>query len=260
MFLAQQTRGSLECCLPIAARLFNLRRMSFTRKKILRFATILGLAIFAGPALTARAADPDQIKQLMAAAEKGDAEAQNKLGRAYFFGESVLQDPAQALHWFRKAADQGVAEAQNGMGYMYHDGAGGAPKDLAESVRWYRKAADQGFAKAQNNLGLMYLNGEGVPKDPAEAANWFRLSAGQGFANAQFNLGVVCAEGNGVKKDPVEGCKWLRLSAAQDYPDAAKACAQLESSMAPEQLVKAKRLTAEFVPRKSGVRPENKAQ
>lgn len=41
-------------------------------------------------------------------AEKGDAEAQERLGWMYKNGEGTAKDVAQSLAWFRKAADQGT--------------------------------------------------------------------------------------------------------------------------------------------------------
>ena len=46
------------------------------------------------------------------AAEQGDANAQNILGRLYVSGEGIGRDEAAALHWFALAAQQGHADAQ----------------------------------------------------------------------------------------------------------------------------------------------------
>ena len=53
----------------------------------------------------------------------------------------------------KAAAEQGDAVAQNNLGYMYDNGYG-VPENDAEAIKWYRKAADQGHANAQYNLGL----------------------------------------------------------------------------------------------------------
>lgn len=45
------------------------------------------------------------------AAERGDAQAQFRLGMEYHLAERVPQDYAKAAWWWRKAANQGHAEA-----------------------------------------------------------------------------------------------------------------------------------------------------
>jgi len=107
------------------------------------------------------APDFDETK---AAAEQGDAVAQNNLGYMYDNGEGVPENDAEAVKWYRKAADQGLVDAQYNLGLMYGNGEG-VPENDAEAIRLYRKAADQEYAKAQFNLGLMYDNGEGVPEN-----------------------------------------------------------------------------------------------
>ena len=81
------------------------------------------------------------IEQLRVKAEKGDAEAQYKLGAQHLFGEGVTQSYDKAMEWFRKAAEQGNAEADRNLGGMYLSGLG-VQKDPAEGMKWIRKAAE----------------------------------------------------------------------------------------------------------------------
>jgi TPR repeat protein len=145
-------------------------------------------------------------------AAAGDAKAQCNLGVAYYNGDGVPKDEAEAIRWFRKAADQGYAEAQFNLGVAY-DFGNGVPKDEVEAVRWYRKAADQGHAKAQYNLGVAYRNGDGVAEDSTEAIRWYRKAADQGHADAQYNLGVAYHNGNGVPQSYAEAYFWLNIAA-----------------------------------------------
>jgi hypothetical protein len=52
-------------------------------------------------------------EELRSAAERGDAEAQGKLGVMLLTGAGVPQDRAEGLKWIRMAAEQGSAPAQN---------------------------------------------------------------------------------------------------------------------------------------------------
>src|ERR1700683_3259410 len=90
---------------------------------------------------------PD-IAKLTQQAESGDAKAQLGLGIAYFTGQGISKDYAQAALWIRKAADQNLAVAQNDLASMYVNGAG-VPIDRIQAVAWARKAADQGDSHAQ---------------------------------------------------------------------------------------------------------------
>ena len=143
----------------------------------------VALSICAGELQPARAAGSPAIEEFQRKANQGDRSAQNYLGNAYYHGQGVAQDYAEALKWYRKAAEQGLARAQNNLGVMYYHGQGVA-QDYAEAVKWYRKAAEQGLAIAQNNLGLVYANGRGVAQDYAKAVKWYRKAAEQGLAKA----------------------------------------------------------------------------
>jgi len=142
------------------------------------------------------------IKEYRPLAERGNAEAQYRIGRMYEFGKGYPQDKAQGIAWIRKAAAQNHADAQQELGFIYATGDG-VKQDDVQAVAWFRKAAARGDATAQYNLGLLYAKGQGVEKDYAQAIAWWRKSAVQGNADAQFKLGVVYHTGQGVAKDEV---------------------------------------------------------
>ena len=127
-----------------------------------------------------------------------------------------------AIKHFRKAAEKGNAEAQFKLGYCLYQGLG-AEQDQAEAVKWFRKAAEQGLVEAQFNLGLCFYQGLGMEQDYAEAVKWFRKAAEQGLAEAQYSLGVCYANGIGVKRNRTESRKWYRKAAEQGFPEAQKA-------------------------------------
>ncbi len=54
------------------------------------------------------AVENGQLSDIIARAEKGDAEAQYELGEMYEKGQGIEQNYAKALEWYRKAAEQGV--------------------------------------------------------------------------------------------------------------------------------------------------------
>ena len=80
--------------------------------------------------------DEKRFEAIKAKAEKGDAGAQYKLGRAYYLGN----DYTEAAKWYRRAADQGNADAQYGLGHWYFIGVG-VPRDYIEAYKWCDLAA-----------------------------------------------------------------------------------------------------------------------
>lgn len=123
------------------------------------------------------------LEEVRAAAEKGDVEAQTKLGVAYSTGIHVEVDK-------KKAAE------------------------------WYKKAADQGYATGQWNLAFMYIRGEGVEQDDKKARKLFSLAAEQGFAPAEYDLGMMHLYGMGGKRDRTTALKWIRKASDQGYTEA----------------------------------------
>jgi TPR repeat protein len=185
-------------------------------------------------------------KELRPAAERGDPEAQYRIGLMYEFGTGYAKDMQQAIAWVRKAANQGHVAAQVELGVLYTTGDG-VPKDDAQSVAWFRKAADQGSPNAQYNLGLMYAKGAGVKIDNAQAIAWFRKSADQGFALAQFKMGVAYDNGEGVPRDPVLAYASYAI-AARANNEYASYRDDVAKSLTPAQLREAQSLATNWQP------------
>jgi uncharacterized protein len=144
--------------------------------RILSIMTLLAVFIF--PSGYATASSPvgisaEGLRSLQTQAAQGNAEAQNKLGKLYFLGQSVPQNNTTARKWFEKSAAQGNADAQNNLGFLYDKAQG----DYAKAREWYEKAAAQRHAAAQSNLGWLYANGRGVQQNYVRAYMWWSLAA-----------------------------------------------------------------------------------
>ena len=87
----------------------------------------------------------------------------------------------------RPLAEKGNAEAQFRLGYCYENGEGMA-QDYTQAVYWYEKSAMQNYAGAECNLGWLYETGKGVAQDYGKAFAWYEKSALQGNMYAQCNL------------------------------------------------------------------------
>ena len=94
--------------------------MDFKMNKLLKKMMVALLSL--GLVQVVSADNVPDFKEMLQAAEQGDADAQYNLGVMYANGRGVRQDDAQAVQWYRKAAEQGDAEAQFNLGVMYADG------------------------------------------------------------------------------------------------------------------------------------------
>ncbi len=199
-------------------------------------------------------AEEKPLEPIIAAAEKGDAEAQYRLAQAYIRGIGVKKNLTKAFEFIKQAAEQGHAEAIGGVGYFHANGFG-VKKDLALAAEWFRKGAEKGGAKAQLNYGQALLNGRGIPLDEAGGMKWIEKALAQGlphawFAKAEFfyhgthghqqsyekareyvqkaadadhasaenMLGSMDQEGLGGPADLAKAEYWLRRSAEQGDP------------------------------------------
>jgi len=162
-------------------------------------------------------------------ANRGDAEAQFKLGLMYQEGQVVPKSEVEAMKWYMRAAEQGHVDAQYNLGVMYDKGEA-IPQNYTEAVKLYKKAAEQGHVNAQFNLGLIYHRGQCVSQNYAEAMKWSRKAAEQGDAEAQLNVGCMYNKGEGIERNSAEAKKWFRRSAEQGNVDAQEILERLEQA------------------------------
>jgi TPR repeat protein len=105
--------------------------------------------------------------QLFQMAEKGDPDAEYKLGIMYRFGHKPFAiDYGRARAFFSKAAKEGHAPSQYELGRIYLSGLG-TPKNPQSAIEWLGKAAAQNHPAANTALGFSYLFGKDVPANPA---------------------------------------------------------------------------------------------
>ncbi|MGN1392533.1 MAG: SEL1-like repeat protein [Succinivibrionaceae bacterium] len=135
---------------------------------------------------------------LTKAAEKGNKEAQTKLGELYYSSSYLTRtclghDYKKALYWFRKAGND--PKALEAIATMYQYGLG-VPQDLVIAQNYYDKwidvyykKAQQGDAKSQYLLGLYFYDGTRHQIDEEKAKEWFEKSANQNYIPALEILG-----------------------------------------------------------------------
>jgi len=212
----------------------------------------------------------DRLSKARQLAERGDADAQYELGEAYYEGQGVPRDYAEALGWFRKAADQFHLYANTHLGNMYERGEG-VPADRAEAVRYYSRAADIAIAYCESEglrgwdpdwvMGAVDKGAEhGHTEAQVLAIAWQRLKlpetrrrAEEGDDFAQWRLGHLYQKGEVVPQDYVLAHMWFNLSASNSSGDyqgqGAKARDEVAGKMTPGQIAEAQRLAREWKPK-----------
>jgi len=217
------------------------------------------------------ALNPQQIADLTANANAGDASAQLRLGQAYRNGDGVRKNEELAYQWVRKAAEQGNAAAENDLGTMYRLGEG-ISLNKEEAVRWYQKSARHGSAEGMFNLGTCHYNGDGVGSNEYTAYVWFLLAKEAGDAvadeavkrsaatmtkndngDAYLKIAEMYGKGEEIPKDDPRRLQWLRKAAdlgpagkvllagqlirdsASNYPEAMQLCKAAAGNYPPAQ-------------------------
>ncbi len=91
---------------------------------------------------------PEELITLFEAAKKGDAAAQERVGRLYLDGPERARDERKAYFWTRRAALSGDPNAQYTLGRMYESGRG-APRNRVGAFVWYQIALRSGNESAR---------------------------------------------------------------------------------------------------------------
>jgi TPR repeat protein len=168
------------------------------------------------------------------------AQAQGDSARAAYDRE----DYSTAIALYAPRAERGDAEAQYRMGMMARFGWG-MEKDATAAARWLQKAVDSGHPQAQAELGTMYRLGRGVPEDPQRAAQLLRAAAESGVGIAQLSIGRMYRDGVGVPRDLVEAYAWLTAAGENGVMDGFAYRGEIAKLMTAEQIADAKRLAAQ---------------
>lgn len=187
-----------------------------------------------------------EIGYLRQASERGHVAAQAKLGIELSRGF----DPAEAFQWSLRAADAGSFFGMRAVADAYYRGDG-VQVDLAQAALWTERVAlfqrpETGLVlprdrhavyiyrytrmprlaiiashtSARMRIAEMYLQGIGVPRDPAKAVRFLRMAADDGDAEAPFRLAELYISGVGVERDREAARIWYGISAERGFEPA----------------------------------------
>ncbi len=175
----------------------------------IRRAALIGLCVVSTCILHVAPSRGSDLVRMRSAAEQGNIQSEIALGDAYFRGQGIQQDTAQAAYWYEKAASSGDALAQNQIGYFYEAGIG-VPVDASRAVHWFQLSAASGNIDSKVNLGIAYFWGIGVRQDRPMAECLFREAAERGNSSAMTDLGDMYYKGTGVIRDQQQGKAWYK--------------------------------------------------
>ncbi len=195
-------------------------------------------------------ADPDPVRAVelyAAAASRGSAKAQNRLGLFYLSGDNVLQDYARAYELICQAADSGDQNGQFNCGLLYSEGKGVA-QDWAKALQYWQKASGQYHVAAINYLGIAAQKGNGGPADPAKSVAYFQRTAAAGNSLGLFEMAKAYEQGTGISSDLVKAHGYANLAAARGLREAAVLRDNLAARLSPEDLGKAQAFAREWKP------------
>lgn len=123
------------------------------------------------------------VRELEAAAAKGNPRAEAALGELLLRGDGLPRDDSRALALLEKSARAGHGPAAFRLGFLLSRGENGAARDPARAIAYFRAAAAAGEPEAFFNLGAAHANGRGVKRDYAEALAWLTVAKRRGADN-----------------------------------------------------------------------------
>ena len=153
---------------------------------------------------------------IRSAAECGLPAAQVRLGRMLLDGSAMERNQRAAFDWFSRAADQGDTEAMNMVGRC-HENGWGVPVDLERAAARYSASAESGHDWGQYNFANLLFDGRGVGPDLSQALRWYLRAACQGHARAMNLLARCLEEGWGCRRSLEDAAYWYHQSARSGY-------------------------------------------
>jgi len=170
------------------------------------------------------------VEELKPLVEKGNADAQFKLGSLYYQGLGVPQNYMTAVELFRSAAEQHHVFSQIMLGTIYANGIQDVIKrDYPQALMWFIFASAHGDKEAMDLRDS--LASRMTPSEIAEAQEMARRFkpkdayarlyeelkslAVKGNPDAQLKLGFMYYSGRGTLRNYQEAINWFKKSAQQ---------------------------------------------
>jgi TPR repeat protein len=164
---------------------------------------------------------------------------------AYLTGKLIKQDYANAMRWYLAAANKGDGAACEKLAYMYDRGLG-VSIDKAETIKWLQKGADLNYGPAAYELAMLYESGKNVTPDLVSARRLYEQASYLSVTQAFTALGRFYEEGLGVRVDRDKALAYYLVAASNGDATAKEKADQLSAQMSPKQIVAAKQNAAKL--------------
>lgn len=162
------------------------------------------------------------MRWLEMAAEKGNKNAQCRLGQILMYGVGGVQrDPQKGYHWLTFAAQQNYTPAIYILAELNLLYTNGNQEAMRMGLNQLTACIKESYPPAFMLMGQCYLEGRAVMKDHAQAVKFFTLSAEHGNDNASLLLAKLYngeIEEAEFEKNPDEARKWLTKVAEKGHP------------------------------------------
>jgi TPR repeat protein len=134
-----------------------------------------------------------------------------------------------------KLANKGNVEAQFKVGEMYENGFG-VEKNVEEGLKWITKAAEQGHETAGFKLLYYDIRKHGINAGNKAKYDELNNKALAGNGQAQYYLGLMNAHGVGVKLDEEKALDWLNKASLVGVTAAEAEIIRIRESHQKEQI------------------------
>ncbi len=162
------------------------------------------------------------MRWLNIAAEKGNKNAQCRLGQILMYGVGGVQrDPQKGYHWLTFAAQQNYTPAIYILAELNLLYTNGNQDAMRMGLNQLTACIKESYPPAFMLMGQCYLEGRAVMKDNAQAVKFFTLSAEHGNVNAELLLAKLYngeVENADFETNPAEARKWLEKVAEKGHP------------------------------------------
>ena len=159
--------------------------------------------------------DKQKYDQYIAAARRGDAEAQYEVAMSF-------NDADESIAWLRKAGEQGHVMSLKILYGIYMGATEAAKKyaDPKEASRWLLKWAEQGSVQAMTIAAGCYYTGNGLEQDNEKAMSWARKAVDHYnpdnqddldyVAGAEALIGMFYWNGDAGEQNDEQACYWFK--------------------------------------------------
>jgi hypothetical protein len=154
-----------------------------------------------------------------------------------FMAEICVASADGLFDFQMKLAQKGNAEAEFKIGEMYETGFG-TTKDMKLAKEWISKAAAQGHEKAKFKLLYWDISKNGITKSNKAQFKDLTDKSNSGDPGAEYYLGKIYAEGAGVPVNREKALDLYSKAALQGNVEAERASSQLNEQIRQEELAR----------------------